>query len=530
MKPAGDDITRGDSLLEGAGGEVLKMPGQQLLTPVRAIVEGSESLLRELASTDDDLLRDDVTTLHGAARELLGLTVELFHEAASAASGQSTSELNALRSRIRHDVGNVLNQVLGYCEMLLEDSGDKIPSAVIVELKWLHASGKQMAVLIERLGKKKSRGEQSDSADEPSVVMSGQDVKLAPSETGKILVVEDNAANRELLARRLTSEGHTVVTAEDGREGLREVAAQDFDLVLLDIVMPQVDGLQVLERLKADERLRDIPVIMISALDEVASAVRCIATGAEDYLSKPFDPVLLRARIGACLEKKRLRDREKMHLAQIEAERRRSDELLHVILPNEIVDELRATNMVEPRRHEAVAVMFADIVGFTNYCDTHAPEGVVDDLQRLVESWEEIALRCEVQKIKTIGDAFMAAAGLLKPLDNPVLNCAQCALEMIEVGQQLTPHWPVRVGIHLGPVVAGVLGRRQYLYDLWGDTVNTAARIQSRAEPLSVSLSEDSWRQLAGIAEGESQGTVELKGKGRIEITRLVALNAGIST
>ncbi|MCH8048058.1 MAG: response regulator [Planctomycetes bacterium] len=385
-----------------------------------------------------------------------------------------------------------------------------------------------MAVLIERLGKRRLLAETADPNGELPVVTSGPDVKLAPSETGKILVVEDNQANRELLARRLTSEGHTVVTAENGRIGLREVAAKDFDLVLLDIVMPEVDGLQVLERLKADERLRDIPVIMISALDEVASAVRCIATGAEDYLSKPFDPVLLRARIGACLEKKRMRDREKMHLAQIEAERRRSDELLHVILPDEIVQELRLTNMVEPRRHESVAVLFADIVGFTQYCDTHAPEDVVDDLQRLVEAWEEIALQCEVQKIKTIGDAFMAAAGLLKPLDNPVLNCARCALKMIEIGRRLTPHWPVRVGIHIGPVVAGVLGRWQYLYDLWGDTVNTAARIQSHALPGAVALSEAGWHRLSDVAEGESLGTVELKGKGQVEIMRLVTLKTDL--
>ena len=524
MTTAGDDMLRSDSLLQGTRSETLKMPGQQLLTPVRAMVECSESLLSEVAESDDDELRDDVAKLHDAAHELLSLTVELFHEASAAASDHSTSDLNALHSRIRHDVGNVLNQILGYSEMLLEDAADRISTVVTADLKWLHASGKQMAVLIDRLGKKKTSG---SDADLPAVA-SGPDVKLAPSETGKILVVEDNAANRELLARRLTSEGHTVVTAEDGRVGLRELAAQDFDLVLLDIVMPQVNGLQVLERLKADERLRDIPVIMISALDEVASAVRCIAIGAEDYLSKPFDPVLLRARIGACLEKKRLRDREKMHLSQIEAERRRSDELLHVILPNEIVEELRTTNRVEPRRHESVAVMFADIVGFTHYCDTHAPEDVVHDLQRLVESWEEIALRCEVQKIKTIGDAFMAAAGLLKPLQNPVLNCARCALEMIEVGGQLTPHWPIRVGIHLGPVVAGVLGRRQYLYDLWGDTVNTAARIQSRAAAGSVALSEDSWRALADLAQGESLGTVELKGKGRIEITRLLSIKTDL--
>src|SRR5262249_40786346 len=158
---------------------------------------------------------------------------------------------------------------------------------------------------------------------------------------------------------------------------------------------------------------RDLPVIMISALDEVDSVVRCIQMGAEDYLPRPFNPVLLRARIGACLEKKRLRDREALHLALIEREQHRCDELLHVILPGEIVKELKSTNVVRPRRYENVAVLFADIVGFTPYCDCHGPEEVVPHLQRLVECCEDSALRHGVQKIKTIGDAFMAASGLL---------------------------------------------------------------------------------------------------------------------
>src|SRR5262249_8701783 len=159
----------------------------------------------------------------------------------------------------------------------------------------------------------------------------------------------------------------------------------------------------------------------ISALDEVDSVVRCIQMGADDYLPRPFNPVLLRARIRACLEKKRLRDREARYLEQIEREQRRSDELLHVILPDQVVKELKATNGVRPRRYDEVAVLFADIVGFTPYCDRHCPEEVVSHLQRLVEAWEDSALRHQVQKIKTIGDAFMAASGLLHRVENPVL-------------------------------------------------------------------------------------------------------------
>src|SRR2546430_143976 len=145
-------------------------------------------------------------------------------------------------------------------------------------------------------------------------------IAVAPApntETGNILVVDDNAANREMLSRRLARAGHRVQVVANGPDALTLLRQQPIDLVLLDVLMPQMSGYEVLQRLTADEALREIPVLMISALDEMDSVVRCIELGAEDYLPKPFDPVLLRARIGACLEKKRLRDREAMHLQQL---------------------------------------------------------------------------------------------------------------------------------------------------------------------------------------------------------------------
>jgi len=134
---------------------------------------------------------------------------------------------------------------------------------------------------------------------------------------GYLLVVDDNEINRDILSRHLERQGHTVAVAENGRQALEMVSTHPFDLVLLDVMMPEMDGYRVLERLKGDEAWRDIPVIMISALDEIDSVVRCIELGAEDYLPKPFDPVLLRARIGACLEKKRLRDQEVEYLRSV---------------------------------------------------------------------------------------------------------------------------------------------------------------------------------------------------------------------
>jgi CheY-like chemotaxis protein/HAMP domain-containing protein len=133
-----------------------------------------------------------------------------------------------------------------------------------------------------------------------------------------LLIVDDNEINRDVLARRLGRQGYTTAAAENGRKALEMVQTQTFDLLLLDIMMPELNGYEVLRHLKADSHLRDIPVIMISALDDMDSIVRCIKLGAEDYLPKPFDPVLLRARIGASLEKKRLRDQEIEYLHNVD--------------------------------------------------------------------------------------------------------------------------------------------------------------------------------------------------------------------
>lgn len=346
-----------------------------------------------------------------------------------------------------------------------------------------------------------------------------------PSPT--ILIVDDNEDNRYLLVRRLRHLGYeTVLTAEDGIEAMSMLSEQPVDLMLLDVMMPKMNGREVLQQLKAHRALREIRVIMISAVDDVDSIVRCIELGADDYLVKPFNPVILGARVGACLEKKRLRDREAYYCEEIQRERRRADELLQAILPPSAVAELKETNEVKPRRLEDVTVLFSDIVGFTRYCDSHPAEQVVSELRSLVDAFEGIVGAHEMEKIKTIGDAFFATAGLLKPMQNGVLASVRCAKAMIETSQKLKPGWTIRVGIHNGPVIAGIMGHRQYLFDLWGDTVNTAARITSQADAGSILMSAAAWAKVRHCCAGQSCGLVELKGKGVLELFECHGLQA----
>ncbi len=224
-----------------------------------------------------------------------------------------------LPSGLLHDLRTPLNHIIGFSEMLIEQTPHETVQNLLPDLQKIHAAGRQLLALI-------NNNFASIRAVSPTVVLAPNEHELAadnlendplpPSGSasdiaqGYVLVVDDIEANRDVLSRRLKRQGYAVATADNGRQALDKLRAERFDLVLLDIMMPEMDGYEVLQRLKADEALRHIPVIMISALNELDSVVRCIGMGAEDYLPKPFEPTLLKARIGACLEKKRARDRE----------------------------------------------------------------------------------------------------------------------------------------------------------------------------------------------------------------------------
>ena len=500
----------------------------ELRTPLNHIIGYCELLLEECANQAPPQLVADLERIHLAGRRLLLVVNDLLDPIKSA-----TYKANP--ALIHHEVRTPLNQIIGYAEMLQEESREQGASAFAEDAgKILEAARKLLGLVMEHFGDSKPGLDiMKDQVGAPSTTLLRHD-EIAPVSSGRtavqafpgelggsILVVDDDEANRTMLSRRLQRLGFRTTAAEDGRDALEKVKSERFDLMLLDIQMPELDGYQVLECLKADPAFRDIPVIVLSASDEIERVARCIEMGAEDYLPKPFDPVLLQARIGASLEKKRLRDREVSHLRQIQEEKQRTDELLHIILPHDVAQELKMTQAVKPRRFENVGVLFCDIVSFTAWCDKHAPNEVLTHLQSLVEAFERLSLDCGLEKIKTIGDSFMAIAGLLAPATNPALDCVRCGLAMIAKAKELPPHWQIRVGIHAGPVVAGVVGRHKYQYDIWGDTVNTAARMEQAALPGSICVTADTWQLLAAHCKGEQQGKVNIKGKGTLDLYRI---------
>jgi class 3 adenylate cyclase len=510
---------------------------QELLAPVTALVGYGEILIEKTRGRGLEDLGPDLQRILSSARELLALTDRLL-DGSGVVGRPSGVDLDELQAQLRHDLRNPLNAIKGYAELLLEELDGADAALARPDLEAVLGEADTLLSRIDVIVDFSSSGPNATLGKEVRGPVSSMVANLVrtvrpieenaapPDETGRILVVDDNASNRDLLSRRLSHDGHHVVRAESGRRALEVLAVEDFDLILLDLLMPDLNGFQVLQRLKADERLRDIPVIMISGLQDTDSVIRCIEAGAEDYLPKPFNPVLLRARISAGLERKRWRDRERRYMDRIELEKQRHETLLRNILPVQIVTRLNSGEAVIADRIEQATILFADLVGFTAVAARVTPSVLVDNLNRIFSAFDDLCRRSGIEKIKTIGDAYMAAAGLPVPRPDHVERIADFALAMLDTLAILNPTldvpFQIRVGIHTGPVVAGVIGSHRFLYDVWGDSVNLASRLESRSLPGRIHVSPQVSRVLASGYQLEPRGLITLRGIGKIRTSFLI--------
>jgi len=350
-----------------------------------------------------------------------------------------------------------------------------------------------------------------------------------------ILVVDDSRTVRRILIRELNSLGfQNIVEAADGIEAIEVVKSKSIDLMLLDMEMPELDGLGVLEALKSDEPYKNLPIIVISGADQFEKTIKCIEIGAEDYLPKPFDPILLRARIFSSLEKKRLRDLDQQHLEMLnkekellEVEQLKTEKLMLNILPRPIADRLKRGEKNISGSYPDVTILFSDLVGFTKMSSQTSATDLVKLLNDLFTRFDERADALGVEKIKTIGDAYMAVAGLPIPRPDHAQLCAELALGMFDdlkaFNQENGKELDMRIGLNSGPVVAGVIGYTKFSYDLWGNTVNTASRMESTSKPGRVQVSPATYEAIKNDFNLEDGGLMECKGLGEILTHLLVS-------
>lgn len=326
----------------------------------------------------------------------------------------------------------------------------------------------------------------------------------------RLLVADDNKVNRLLMARNLALQGHQVESAENGRIALDMLRRGGFDLLLLDIEMPDMDGFQVMEQLASDPALRDVPVIVTSSLEGIDHVVRCIELGADDYLHKPVNPVLLKARIDSSLEKKRLRDQQKA--------------LVERFATSAVAQDLQRSGFALGGKRVQATVMFCDIRGFTALVESQSPEETIE----LLNTWytlmfEAISAQGGVVN-QIIGDGLMAIFGAPLPLAEPAVAAARAALDMTEMIELLNaertalgkPALAIGVGLASGDVIAGYTGTQERAtYTCVGDTVNLAARLEAQTKSAGRAILMDAATHaaLAGRLATESLGEVQLKGK-----------------
>ncbi len=347
---------------------------------------------------------------------------------------------------------------------------------------------------------------------------------------GHILVVDDYAMNRMKLSRFLQKQGHTITLAEHGKQAVELIDEQSFDLMLLDIEMPEMDGYQVLEYMKQREMLRNLPVIVISASDEMESVIKCIKCGAEDHLPKPFDPVLLNARIGACLEKKRLRDREierQKELSELNKALEIRNRFIRKIFGRYLSDDIVDTILESPEglalggEKRTITIMMTDLRGFTAIGERQPPENVVDMINIYLDVMTKIILKYQGTIDEFIGDAILALFGAPIVRDDDAKRAVACALEMqvamAQVNQrnQAKGYLEVSMGIGLntGDVVVGNIGSSQRTkYGVVGHNVNLASRIESYTVGGQILISESTLRACGGMLRIDSQMDVMPKG------------------
>jgi len=328
--------------------------------------------------------------------------------------------------------------------------------------------------------------------------------------SGHLLVVDDNNVNRILLARNLEQQGHLVETAENGKEGLQKLRVEPFDLVLLDIEMPEMDGYQVLEACLNDTELRNIPIIMTSSMDELDSVVKCIELGAEDYLNKPVNPVLLRARINASLEKKRLRDEQR--------------KLFRTFATKEVAEELLKTGFSLGGNYVEGSAMFADIRSFTTIAESQPPAETIEMLNNYFALMIEAINEHGGTINQMVGDGLMAIFGAPVPHADHRERAVRAALEMMEMlavfnrEQTSQDKIPIQIGIGIasGKMIAGYTGtQHRAVYTCIGDTVNLASRIEDYTKQAGkpILISEDTQQGLPESIKTEFLGPVTFKGK-----------------
>ena len=499
-------------------GDDLSHLRHELRTPLNHIIGFSEMLLEEAGDAGATAPVAELRSVLEEGRQFLGLL--------NAYLGRTAADGAIDRARMEAELGGPLRRVMAACDALKACAGGLSSTADTDAIERIWLAARRLAALIL------ADMRQEEAAPAPAVKAA------APAARGTILVVDDNEGNREVLSRRLAREGYALASADNGSRALEILRERPIDLVLLDVMMPVMDGYETLKSIKADEALRAIPVLMISALDELDSVIRCIELGAEDYLPKPFNPVLLNARIGACLEKKRLRDQEVRHARELAEwnrtlERRveeqvaqldRLGRLKRFFSPAlaEMIVTGGADDPLATHRRE-ITVAFLDLRGFTAFAEQAEPEEVMAILRDYHAAMGELILAHDGTLERFTGDGMMIFFNDPVRVPNPAERAVRMALAMRERVSDLSAAWrklgfdlALGIGIAQGYATIGAIGfEGRWDYGAIGTVTNLAARLCGEAKGGQILVEPRVMTAVEEIAEAREIGELSFKGLSR---------------
>ncbi len=321
-----------------------------------------------------------------------------------------------------------------------------------------------------------------------------------------ILIVDDASENIDVL-RSILGDEYKLKVALNGKKAL-DLAKRDPkpDLILLDIMMPEMDGYEVCKILKNTQETKDISIIFQTSQNAPVDEQKAFELGASDYITKPFEPEVVKSRIKAVLS--------------VLLEKKKSDELVHNILPKKVANELKSTGKATAKKYENVTILFTDFKDFTSLVSSISAIKLVEELNDIFSYFDDIMEEFQIEKIETIGDAYMAACGLPEENADHAVRCIDAAKKMLKFlkdrNKKNEIQWEMRVGIHSGPVVAGVVGKKKYAYSLFGDTVNTASRMQYHGPADCIQVTAAAYECMKDAYLFEERGTIEVKGKGEM--------------
>lgn len=399
----------------------------------------------------------------------------------------------------------------------------------------------------------------------------------------RILIVDDYPALVTLMRHKLVQRGFEVLTAQNGDDAFKIVESEFPDLVISDVEMPVMNGYELCRNIKEDENLSHTPVILVTSLVTTDSLMKGIAVGADNYLTKPYDDETLFAKVDELLnhQAKPIKERDDINvfidgqnyklkadyshlinllvstykntLAQnmelesvkqqlksinneLEFSKEEHENLLQNIFPRKVADSLLAYGTVSPERYDDVTIMFTDFDDFTKIVPTLTPEKLIESLSFYFDKFDEFAADHNVIKIKTIGDSYMAVGGMPErntthPIDVILtgLKMQRFIKEKQAIQDSEIPNFPLRIGIHTGSVVVGVIGKKRFAYDVWGDAVNLAARMEQNAEVSFINISETTYQKVKDYFECEARGEIEAKNMGSVPMYNLKRIKPELS-